>query len=401
MKKSLVTILLLALALPIAASETRVMTMGDNNTILLDEHNIVIFPSRLFDYPNLAIGEFASEDFTQFGVHLKFNENKPWVLGAYLHNGTPEVHSYSPIDLPTRLGQDTPLSNKRLDLYYARMLGDGKFGAHFGMRHSSSEANTATVKDEKSFNIYRFDFGFTPDGDKFDLSAGLEFMGWTDKGTYQPDAQPAQQVTLSEPDGNLGFHMMARMFHQLNSTSTIIPHAAIRYGKYNSKHYDAETQELNETVETNFTAIELGAGLQYTPAKNVLTVIDVGFSLDNMTEKTLDVPDDELNEVKTDITTLPYFKIGFDADVFKWMDVRFGATSFWRTEKVEQDLVTALNETTYKYPDNETYLGFGFHWNRLHVDVHANPSMFLDGFNFLSGESNSMNFRISGVYEMM
>ena len=35
------------------ATETRVLTMGDNNMILLDEANIVLFPSRLIDYPNL------------------------------------------------------------------------------------------------------------------------------------------------------------------------------------------------------------------------------------------------------------------------------------------------------------------------------------------------------------
>jgi hypothetical protein len=52
-------------------------------------------------------------------------------------------------------------------------------------------------------------------------------------------------------------------------------------------------------------------------------------------------------------------------------------------------------------PENETYLGLGFHWNRLHVDVQSNPDLFLDGFNFISGESNSMNFRISALYEMM
>jgi hypothetical protein len=43
------------------ATKTRVRTMGENNEILLDEANIWIYPSRLFDYPDVAVGDFNSE----------------------------------------------------------------------------------------------------------------------------------------------------------------------------------------------------------------------------------------------------------------------------------------------------------------------------------------------------
>ncbi len=60
-------ILTLVLAMSAFASRTRVLTMGDNNTILLDDNNIWQFPSRINDYPGLAIGEIANDDVTQFG----------------------------------------------------------------------------------------------------------------------------------------------------------------------------------------------------------------------------------------------------------------------------------------------------------------------------------------------
>ena len=62
------------------------------------------------------------------------------------------------------------------------------------------------------------------------------------------------------------------------------------------------------------------------------------------------------------------------------------------------------NNTKYKEnaPYNDTYLGFGFHWNRLHIDTYTDPELFLNGFDFISGDGNgNMNFRISAVYEMM
>ena len=74
MKKMLTVALMMLLMMSINAfaSETRVMTMGDNNTILLDDANIWEFPSRINDYPNLAIAEFSyagDNRFGNFGIH--------------------------------------------------------------------------------------------------------------------------------------------------------------------------------------------------------------------------------------------------------------------------------------------------------------------------------------------
>jgi len=391
---------LVLLVASVSATETRVMTMGDNNTILLDEHNITIFPSRLYDYPNLAIAEFSNNDFTKFGVHWKFNEDKPWILGVYLHNGTPSDAAFNPIDLPSRLGSYTDMSNQRMDMYYARMLGDSKFGFHFGLVHSSAKHDTDVLKDESAFSTYRFDVGVTPKDNKYDVSAGLDFMSYTDKETYN-DGTNVTAVDVTEPDGNMGFYFMTRMFHQIDVKTVFVPHAGIRYGKYSSNYYDETGDTMLTSVENKVIAIDLGVGMQYTPTENVLAVLDFGLSYDNVTTDSY-YPLDTLGvEDKNKVTSLPYIKMGLDAEVFKWMDVRFGATSYWDSETEETNYDNIVIKHTYKYPENETYLGFGFHWNDLHVDVYSNPEMFLDGFNFLSGSTNNMNFRISAVYEML
>ena len=63
----------------------------------------------------------------------------------------------------------------------------------------------------------------------------------------------------------------------------------------------------------------------------------------------------------------------------------------------------AVSEFVRRNPDNETYLGFGFHWNRLHIDTQTDPGLFLRGFDFINGKDNNedMNVRLSVVYEMM
>ncbi len=412
MKKLVIVTTLLLLAGSAMATETRVLTMGDNNTILLDEHNIALFPSRLFDYPNLAIAEFDNDEFTKFGVHWQFNKERPWVLGTYFHDNTPWDPDFNPVGLPQWLGSFAPadIGNQRMDLYYARKLGMNKFGFHFGLVHSSAKQETDTYYDIAKFQIYRFDFGFTPEGDKFDLSAGLELLSWTDETTYYSGDGDPILAEASEPDGNKGFYFIGRMFHKVNDVVTLVPHAGLRYGKYNMAWAQAtDTYVEAYGRESKVMTFEVAVGMQYVPAENVLAVLDFGFAHESSTTDSLYVytvinpPSATASAVETKekVTSLPFMKIGFDADVFKWRDVRFGATSYWNTETDDEDDEGDLSKETYKYPDNETYLGFGFHWNRLNVDVYSNPEMFMEGFNFLSGATNDMNFRISAVYEMM
>lgn len=395
MKQTLTVLSLVAvLAVSVAATETRVLTMGDNNMILLDEANVILFPSRLVDYPDLAIGEFQPNDMTQLGINWKPNKDKQCVLGTYLHNNTAENHNYLPINVP--FGQ-----NKRIDLYYGRMIGKHKVGFHLGYRQATDKDEKPADKDEQSMHILRLDLGLTPDGDKFDLAAGFELLGWSDKATNTVVSgadTTYNQWTVTDPSGNMAFYARGRYFKPMSSLVTLIPHAEFRYGKY---EYDtsaivSDQAELVRTNKNSVVMLNAGLGMEYVPATNVLAVIDLGVIYDVVNYE-IDPASGDAYEVDEATFTLPYVKMGMDADVFSWMDIRFGATTYWRNYALE----SGSSKDTQGYPDNETYLGFGFHWNRLHVDVHTDPEMFLDGLNFISGAANNMNFRISAVYEMM
>ncbi|MFQ6009419.1 MAG: hypothetical protein ACE5K8_10775, partial [Candidatus Zixiibacteriota bacterium] len=96
--------------------------------------------------------------------------------------------------------------------------------------------------------------------------------------------------------------------------------------------------------------------------------------------------------------TIPFFKAGADLKVFDWMDLRLGATSNWDRYTREND---AGDKFLRNYANNATYLGFGFHWGDLHVDTYTDPELFLNGFNFITGQQSNMNFQISALYEIM
>lgn len=385
MKKFLTVslMMLLIMSLNAFATETRVMTMGNNNTILLDEANIWQFPSRLNDYPNLAIGEFsysADNNFANLGIHWKFGNDNPWVLGTYFST----LDAYEPASMFGGSFLDFDLmDNRRMDLLYGRQLGNNDFGFGFSYYHSSMTYDEASLPEnlsKQSFSFYDFTLGLTEETGQWDIAFNFGLGTWTDEGT---DGEP-----IAEPDGLMDIALNGRYFWQQNPNITLVPHLGLGYSKQGVKDNIAST-----SYEEKGTMLDLGCGMNYTPATNVLAVLDFGFMYNKMKS------DNSENIENTNTNWyFPYFKLGMDADVFKWMDIRFGATSYWTSFTKEDNNGDKNNK---RYPANDTYLGFGFHWNRLHVDTYTDPELFLRGFNFISGTTNNMNFQISAVYEMM
>ncbi|MEW5993640.1 MAG: hypothetical protein AB1744_04500 [Candidatus Zixiibacteriota bacterium] len=404
--------LLLLMSVSSFATNTRVLTMGDNNTILLDEANIWQFPSRINDYPNLAIAEFADaggSEFKDFGIHWRFNQDYPWVLGTYFHNSdviypmSSPFRSYYPFPFgynPEFVPFDAPLmSNQRIDLFYGRKLGVQQvpFGFRFSLVNSSWKSDIPDNQDEEGFSIYDFAFGLTVGGGMTDLAAGVMFMTWTDHGTNPADSTAYDET---KPKGNYLLYGSARHFWQVTPTYTVVPHADLYVGKNEAEYYAlvAGQAELQQSDTYNWFGFEVGTGLQYAPSNDAMAVIDFGFQYQKL-DGDFDNAATGLVEASSKTLTIPFFRAGADLKVFNWMDARFGATSYWDRNTLEADLP---DDFTMNYANNETYLGFGFHWGNLHVDTYTDPEVFLNGFDFLTGQSSSdFNFRLSALYEIM
>ena len=399
----LTCVVFLAAVVSLSATETRTLTMGDNNIVLLDENNIFLFPSRINEYPNLAVGEFNADDFRRLGIHWQFGEDNPFVLGTFFENNS----AISPDDLfgGPLVGFDQPLlSNRRINLIYGRMLGDYMFGFGLNLIHSSRTNDSPGDQAKESFSFYDFTVSFTPKEGAFDAAANLGLGTFTDQNAAGQDQ--------SKPNGYLEFSLLGRYFLKQNATNVWILHGGIFLAKHGVDRFteDSPTDLDIDVVEKNsMTAIDLGIGLNYEPAANVLAVADFGLRY-SKTKQENDTANGYLAiidlEAINGTTTVPYFKIGLDAQVFRWMDVRFGATSYWDNDSFERTFAGTVGGTVtqtqskFRLADNETYLGLGFHWGKLHIDTYTDPELFLDGFNFLSGQSNNMNFRISALYEM-
>lgn len=427
MKKLLTLTLaaLLVLGSVAYATNTRVLTMGETGNILLDESNVFMFPSRINMYPDLAIGEMGynyDEEYDQgtgmskWGIHWKFGEKNPWVLGTYLardeFRGTDSYNGRLGIGyakLPFRAWTwfdlidagwfdwpSTPTSNEgnqRVSLIYGRKLGNNPFGFRFSKFHSSwkDEGNTGNSKAEEGLAEYDFAFGLTEQNGKWDVAAGINMLTWTNKnfnGEYN-----------TKPSGNRAIFLHGRYFKQVNPRWTIVPNAGVILGSYEAEFYNGATPNvLVETQSVKSTNFWAGLGAHYTPVTNVLAVCEAGLGYSSNKGEVKPVVGTSSTD-KINFLTFPYLKIGFEGQVFDWLDLRGGATSYWQRES--QEFEPNPNGIKYKsnYPDNMTYLGTGMHFGNLHIDTYTNPEILLNGFDFISGNStSSLNAKVSVLY---
>lgn len=420
------------------ATETRLLTMGENTTVIMDDANIWMYPSRINYYPNILTAELSSVDYyfgpskagiegdqpiSKVGINWKFGGDRPWILGTYLHNNAVYMDQDNILELVTPTSSIVPwhgpywsdtessYSNKRIDLFWGTMFGENAFGFHFSMTHSSDKNEKPTDLNERGFGKYDFHLGLTMMENKLDLAAGIELFTFTYKNTHT--APDTGTYDYYKPEGNSTLFLRGRYFYEYSPTYTFVPHAEFKIGKYeysrNTWNVSLESDSTLYKDKYNLTAFDVGVGMQYTPATKVLAVIDFGFmygSIKNEYTTIISSDSSEMDEEKWTYVMLPYFKIGFEAEVFSWMDLRLGATSYWTKYTNEN---TPFNDTLVtekyeeKYPYNHTYMGLGFNWNRLHVDTYVDPELFMDGFYFLSGVDSKvagMNFQISAKYDM-
>jgi hypothetical protein len=388
MKKLLTLTMLLVLTVGVSAfaTNTRVLTLGQNNNVLIDDANIFIYPSRINNYPNLATGEFYSDEFINLGMNWKFGEAKPWVLGTYFSNG-PTVY---PEDFfGNRFGEFNYTeagylpSNRRINLIYGRQLGELNFGFGFDYIHSSYTSKVTNDQEKQKFSKYAFSFGLTPKEGNWDVSAGISIGSWTNKNT--------NGIDLTKPDGYMDLFAMGRYFYKYNNTMVLIPHAGVAYGKHGQK-YISEGPDIDSDIKSTYFGFQAGAGLNYTPVEKVLAVADFGIQYESYKNAWTGVY--TRTDEKESYFYVPYWKLGIEGDVFSWLDVRLGAVNNWENFTYTDNYSTSSAYT-------QTYLGAGFNFNRLHIDVTLDPTWLTHGPYFVSGDYTDHMFeQLSVLYEL-
>ncbi|MCX6826083.1 MAG: hypothetical protein NTV06_02270 [candidate division Zixibacteria bacterium] len=355
---------------------TRALTMGDANNIIHDGTNISLYPALIVDYPGLVIAEFDT-CFTKVGVHYKFGDENPHVLGMYFKN--------QPVD---------KTGNDRMDLYYGHMLGENKFGVHINYVNGSYKEEAAADKYEQSITDYGIDLGLGMMQGKLDFAAAFEFLTWKNIDTLGYDS--------TKPKGNIAIDIRGRYFYELDPKMTLVPHLGLTMVKVGVEFYPGTAPNtLLYTEKITTMIIDGGLGLNYVPSTDMLVIGDIGLKMQSSKDKITPPSPGTAVEDKSSVTAIPYFRVGLDAAVFNWMNLRVGGTSFWNAEKDEPGAPGATKKH-WGYVANTLYLGAGFHWNNLFLDAQVNPDLITNGLNFISGNTTApMNMLVSLKYNLL
>jgi hypothetical protein len=414
------------------ASPTRTHVMGNNDMIMVDDGNIFRFAGRINNYPDLAMGEFADyydyyDYFWQLGITWKFGEERPWVLGTFV-NTDPSTWpvSYDPtgveqlpywgshsspetVAAPATLDMDN-YNPRRFQFIVGHELGGQKFGFSLEVVRISEKWDQDSVttpvpqdldKTEQSFSQFTFGLGLTEaTTGKWDL--GLSFMmgSWSDKDEEGDE--------VSKPSGYYELGVAGRYFMVKSPKITLVPHVSVGIGKRGAEYLWGDTVVANNTKdEWSRMGFDLGVGMNYTPAADLLAVVDFGFIYSGVKEKYTPIPAaDTLGDQEWKYTnfTLPYMRLGFEGKVCKWLDVRAGGTAtLWTDQwKYSSDFDT---DYSFDDPSTSTYLGFGLNFGKLYLDGCMDPEMLLKGPEFISGSSDyygndNMNYEVSMIYEL-
>jgi len=365
------------------ATETRVMTMGDVNNIVKDDANIGIYPQTINYYPNLFIGEFSGNDYWKAGANWQFKqESNPLVLGTYF--------SMDDFDaFPSWLGEDGP--DHRIDLYAGMLMGEMPMGVNITYYNSGNKNEDDDVTNNLTMSAthFKFAFGASLMEKKLDASLFLAMTTWTDEdyNWWGPGNIDSGLVKESEPAGNMGIGFNARYWMDPMGKYTLVPHFGVTIWKWGADYYGDynDAWQVWRQIEDRTMTIDLGLGWNYDAAEDVLVVGDFGFQLEKYKYQDEQLPS-TLNEENESTMVLPYFKVGIDAKVFKWMDFRSGITSYWERWTYEP---SDVEKRSYSYVETDTYLGAGFHWGKLTLDAQVSTDFIENGPYFISGDYTS------------
>jgi hypothetical protein len=449
MKKILMLAMVILFVVPtvVLATETRVGTMGNVNHIVEDDANIWLYPSTLVNYPGLLTMEFDAGAAYMMGANWNAG---PGVLGAYFSTVNYE-YSWSNI-YPWTLnnfygaGLNSPDMtmlddvDHRIDLFYGMDYADIPVGVRVSLY-------TGGEKWENEYEYYDLDFpydsnyewslcrkeisvGASPMEGALDVAFGYTTTTWTDEGTwvwYEGADLKTETAPFSEPDGNTTMTFDARYWMEPRGDWTPVPYFHFMKGSFAFDAYDFElwmdgadylhSAYVEHNAKVDITSFNVGMGTNYQVSDHAMTVTDVGFySYKKDSEITFNPDPSSTGEIAETYTLeeawtgLPYFRIGMDAEVRDWLDLRCGVFSYWYKRTWEDNLDAfeeagaddQFNNRKYEatYASTGLYLGLGFHWNSMIIDAHVNPDFMANGPYFISGDDTSdFAYRVSVSYD--
>jgi len=350
----------LLLASSASATDTRVLTMGENGNIIMDESNVMMYPQTLAMYPNLGVININGAGIQSAGDHMKYGGA---TYGGYWMTeewSDPYLHDYN--------GDGVKGLDQKITMLYARDLGGMPFGFSFSLYGN---------KDE-----HKNDGNPSHSGLGLKIGAGLTFMETLETslqfGMLSWEQKNAAGDKVAENEGGTQIMIMARWWHEMNEGMTLVPHFVFDMNSSGVKPAGGGS------TKDDMTLIDLGVGYNMKIAEKAMMVEDFGVQFVSH----------KVGDVEMSDNLLPYFKGGMEVAVSEKFTFRFGGVKEWTTD-TEKD---GNKEHNTSGASTRMYIGGAYVRGPFVMDMNVEPAIFTNGPYILSGKGGAWASNVSLAY---
>lgn len=414
MRKLLLAILVIAVAMPAFASETRLRTLGPGVAPFIeDDANVFMWYATLPSYEDLVtvtVGYYdvyyEMEDYddfdeggedlvARFGLTYGLGDDAEYgVLGLWWEEDTPGPNRWMGSDglwAGPMFGPYTDFSDfvyNKWHAMYGYQMDGMSFGLYFNRADQGAYEEQSGVSGEfEDYSSYttigagvRFDVGD-------DAYADLAF-DWTTVSFTYTELGDDEEV---EADANMVLGFRGRMFYEWTDMITWVPYVSYRMGDLSLKSTEEDFYADGECWGIKGFQFDLGLAANMMVNDETMIIVAVEPFGYYKAEPSDCGPDADTGEVK--MTMLPAFAFGFENDVKEWLTLRLGCDKVF--VKYEESFEAEGETGDFKMtmaPFN-WYLGLGFHVSDFDIDVMVNKEVPFSMGYWLTG------FRPAGGYD--
>jgi hypothetical protein len=361
--------------IPVVASETRALSMGQTGPFMYDNSNVVLFPGAVMRYGNEVVTELRLKDAeSQFSAEVRLPMNS-YMFGL---NFNRPIMMFNP-----GVGQNISLNNTS-DIYFGTQLGDNDLGLRLSLGRDGYNRDSISVfqpKLEESARYLEFAGGLS--SDYYDASVSLQLPSISSK-----------QGTLEDKFSGNMINLAGRYFYDYDLNMKFVPVVQFGFGS-GTRKTDLPAGQQQAEVDYSLLNINLGVGLNYQITENSILIVAIdpyGYSKQKESIK-------EGNESTITTTTLPRLYLGAESYIKPWIVGRIGANrTYLKTTDKEKPFGGNETETSYQTSEYSVTFGLGLKFGRFLIDLNVNDGFFFEGPNFISGRIRDFSNRVSISY---
>ena len=384
MKKLILAILVIAVAMPAFASDTRVRALGSMTAPFIeDDSNVFMWPATLVNYANLVTvtagyydvvrwgddtGYYDSEMTAKFGLTYGLGEdNRFGVFGIWW-----QEHTYGPNNWGLWAGPGPDFSEdifNKWNVMWALAFETIDIGISFNRADEMvkfESSDPATYPDEDMISYTTLGLGFAMElGDATNLDLAFDYttVGYT----YQNG-----DTEIWEVDSKSAMALRGRMFYEWTDIITWVPYINYRTGNLSVKSNET-TMPVDQCWGLKGFEFDLGLAANLNVNDDNLIIVGIepyGLYKGEPSECGSDAGSGEIS-----MTILPGFVFGLESDVKEWLTFRAGCSKALVKVTVKDEAGGITDELNLTGAPFEWQLGLGFHVGDFDIDMLLNKEV--------------------------